>query len=459
MGLLEPLYTWSSLDSWIVITAALAAMACALPGVYLVLQRQSMMGDALSHAVLPGIAGAFLMTHGLRSWGVISDAAYPLVWQASMFGGAILIGVLTAVLTEGVRRVGNVEGSAALGVVFTSLFALGLLMIRLAADHVHLDADCVLYGTIETVVLDTLGATGIPRAALVNGIILLLNCLLVLLFYKELRICIFDSELATTQGIPAAAVQYILLAITATTLVAAFESVGSILVIAMLIVPAATASMLTHRLHWLLLLSLLIAAASAVLGHVAAIVLPPAIFHPLGFPTVVDASTAGMMAVAAGGLFIAAVAFAPEQGLLTRAWRLARLRVRVAEEDLLGSLYRAEEHTQWPDKSETPGLDLSGWISRIASWNLLRRNELSNSPQGLALTDLGRKRAREVVRSHRLWETYLGRYLGLSDARQHKSAHALEHFIGAELREQIAEELESPQIDPQGRHIPPAADE
>lgn len=459
MGFLEPLSTWTSLDSWIVITAALAAMACALPGAYLLLQRQSMMGDALSHAVLPGIAGAFLMTHGLRSLGYVSESAYPLVWQTSMFVGAILIGILTAVLTEGVRHLGNVENNAALGVVFTSLFALGLLMIRLAADQVHLDADCVLYGTIETVVLDTVGTLGIPRAALVNGGMLLINGLLVLLFFKELQISIFDPELATSQGIRASAVRYVLLSVTAATLVAAFESVGSILVIAMLIVPAATASLLTYRLHWLLVLSLVIAAASALLGHIGAIVLPPAIFHPLGFTSVVDASTAGMMAVAAGGLFVTAVICAPQQGLLSQALRQGKLRVRVAEEDILGTLYRAEEHTAAPTLLPSESGLLGAVIDRLARWQLVRRQDLLRAAGEYRLTESGRRKAGEIVRSHRLWETYLERYLGLSDQRQHKSAHALEHFIGAELREEIARELQSPQIDPQGRHIPPAGED
>src|SRR3989304_4653231 len=151
---------WGRLDTWIVVTGALAAMACALPGNYLVLRRQSMMGDALSHTVLLGLVGAFLLMHALRANEWISPATYAATRHTAMFTGAVLAGVLTALLTEGVRKLGRIESTASLGVVFTTLFALGLLLIRWKADSVDIDPGCVLYGTIETVVMDTIqGAT------------------------------------------------------------------------------------------------------------------------------------------------------------------------------------------------------------------------------------------------------------------------------------------------------------
>ncbi len=135
--LINRLCDWGTLDTWIVLTAALSAMACALPGVFLVLKRQSMMGDALSHTVLPGIVCAFLLTHALEVRGWILPATYEATQHASMLVGAAVIGVLSAVLTEWLQRVGKVEATAALGVVFTTLFALGLLLIRVAADNVR----------------------------------------------------------------------------------------------------------------------------------------------------------------------------------------------------------------------------------------------------------------------------------------------------------------------------------
>ena len=175
--------------------------------------------------------------------------------------GAAVSGVIAALLTELIQRWGRLERSAALGVVFTSMFALGLLLIRLFANRAHIDADCVLYGNLETTASDTLAGTGIPRGVIVNGAMLLMNGLLVLVFFKELRLATFDAELAESQGLRAGWVSLALMTVTAATVVAAFESVGAILVIAMLIVPAATARLLTNRLSWLLIFAPLIAAA------------------------------------------------------------------------------------------------------------------------------------------------------------------------------------------------------
>lgn len=181
---------WTELDTWIVITGILICMACALPGTFLLLNRQSMLGDGISHAVLPGLAIAFLVTQ--------SRDLLPMVI------GAIIAGVVTAVLTQVVQRLGQVENGAALGVVFCGLFATGLILIRVASDKVDLDADCVLYGSIETAVVDV---GRIPRVAWVSGGLLLANAVLTALFYKELRIAAFDPALATTLGFNANAIR------------------------------------------------------------------------------------------------------------------------------------------------------------------------------------------------------------------------------------------------------------
>lgn len=458
---LAPLAAWGELDTWIVITAALAAMACALPGNYLVLRRQSMMGDALSHAVLPGIAVAFLVTHGLRSSGMISGETYSAIRHVAMLGGAIGTGVLTALLTEAVKKWGGVESSAALGVVFTSLFALGVILIRMAADHVDLDANCVLYGNIEGVIPEPFGPLYVPREALVNGGMLVVNLILVAVFFKELRLSAFDPALATALGINATLMHYCLMAVTATTLVAAFESVGSILVIAMLIVPPATAYLLTNRLGTMIALSLVIACLSAVLGHVAAITVPPAVFSRLGFDTVVDASTAGTIAVAAGCLFAVVLVFSPKQGMVNTAVRRGLLNLRIACEDVLGLLYRMEEMRLAGDSDEIGKMLHKargiGWLTkRLALFRLIRSRQVIAEPAGYRLTQTGRQAAQSLVRSHRLWEAYLEKHFELPHDRQHRSAHLIEHFIGGKLQEKLADELSKPDRDPHGRAIPPS---
>ena len=254
--------TWLPEDSWIVITGALCAMACALPGCFLVLRKMSMMGDAISHAVLPGLATAFL----------ISGSRASLV----MFIGAALVGVLTAVFTQWISRFGNVDRGAAMGIVFTTLFALGLVIIRQAAHKVDLDPSCVLYGAIELTPQDNIVMFGylVPRAALVAGSIFLLNLIIIIALFKEFRLSAFDSGLSDTLGFSSHFLHYLLMVMVAVTTVASFEAVGSVIVIAMLIVPAATALLLTHRLSLILILSCIFGAASALFGHLSAITVP-----------------------------------------------------------------------------------------------------------------------------------------------------------------------------------------
>ena len=295
---------WTSFDTWVIVVGALCAAACALPGCFLVLRKMSMMGDAISHAVLPGLAIAFLLT-GTR-------ASLP------MFFGAAMAGLLTALFTQWIMRFGNVDRGAAMGIVFTTLFAVGLILIRQAADHVDLHPDCVLYGAIELTPLDTvsMGGLEIPRAALVNGAVLLVNTLTILFFYKELKISSFDPSLSDILGFSSHFLHYLLMVLVAVTTVAAFESVGSIIVIAMLIVPPATAFLLTRRLHTMLLLSVGVAVLAAVLGHVGALYVPAW----FGFDST---TSSGMMALASGLIFLVAWLFSPDQGMVPKWLRPA----------------------------------------------------------------------------------------------------------------------------------------
>jgi len=283
---------WTELDTWIVLTGALTAMACAVPGVFLLLNKQSMLGDAISHAVLPGLAIGFL----------VSGSRDPL----PMFIGAVLAGLFTGVVSGVIERRGRVEAGASLGVVFCSLFALGLILIRLAADHVDLDPGCVLYGALELAVIDS--AT-VPRIVWQSGAILILNLFLAVAFFKELQVVAFDPRFAKASGIPSGLIQQGLTIATALTTVVAFESVGSILVIAMLIVPGASAMLLSRSVSGVLMWSLIVAISSALLGHVLAISVGPAWLglltgrHDLG-----SLSSAGMMAASAGGIFFSLLA-------------------------------------------------------------------------------------------------------------------------------------------------------
>lgn len=427
--------TWTAFDIWLVVIASLCGCACALVGNFLVLRRLSMMGDAISHAVLPGLAAAFLLTN--------SRASLP------MFVGAAVVGVLTALFTEWIRRFGKVDEGASMGVVFTTLFALGLIMIRRAADKVDLDADCVLYGALELAVPDTIvvGGVMIPRPVLTLGIVLLINAAFVVLFFKELRISSFDPELATTLGINASVMHYLLMTLVAITAVASFEVIGNILVVAMLIVPGAAAYLLTDKLRNMILVSLVIAVASAVLGHLAATTIP----GWFGYP---DTITAGAMAATSGVIFVAALLFAPRQGMISRLAHRTLLTLRIVQEDVLGNLYRQEER---PEDGITyrDGVHGPGWMVGLAVSRLAKAKLVERSGNRMNLTDRGRATATELLRSHRLWESFLADRMAVRPDHTHSTAERLEHITDRAMRRRLGEDTLGPEVDPQGRPIPP----
>lgn len=468
---------WGSLDTWIVLTGAVAAMSCALPGTWLLLRRQSLLGDALSHSILPGIVLAYLILHSFEKMQWISPESS--IRHLVLFFGAAISGVISAILTELVQRWGRLDRGASIGVIYTTMFALGLLMIRMFADQAHVDPSCVLYGSLETSAVVTFHnnidpvknpsdlktlrdaeneSFQIPQAVVINGVILLINGLLVIAFFKELRLSTFDPGLAGAVGLSAEWIQLCLMAMTAATLVAAFESVGAILVIAMMIAPAATARLLTDRLPVMLVITLVVAALSALVGHVAALTLPRMLFSRLGYKEVEGAGTSGMMAVAAGVLFLTAIICSPRHGAIRRLWDQLRLRCRIAAEDLMGTLYRRAESVPNDDLSAnqlTSATNLADrLIDRVARWRLHRRGLISIAGSNVLLTDKGRDFAQNLVRSHRLWETYMARHFDLPGDHLHAAAEQVEHFLSPELAAELAAELDQPAVDPHGKSIP-----
>lgn len=435
----------AEIDGWIVLIGILSACSCTLLGNYLVLRKMSLMGDAISHAVLPGLAIAF----------IVSNSRAPL----PMFLGAVGIGALTTLLTESIRRYGKVEHGAAMGVVFSIFFAVGLILIRQAADHVDLDPGCVLYGNILLTIFDTVEYSGIemPRAVLTIGFVMLLNALFVMFLFKELMITAFDPAYATTQGVNAAVMHYALMIMVALTTVANFESVGSILVIAMLIVPAASAHLLTDRLGWMILISLIIAAGSAVLGHVLAA------FGPGWLGMDADVNTAAMMAVVTGMCLGAALLFSPQYGMISRFYHRYALSSQIVREDMLGLLYRWRELDPRKGvaitRTELIGAVGGGWIARWALKSLQQRCDVRLAGEGgggdsVLLSESGASKASKMVRSHRLWESYLAKHFNLPLDHLHLPAERMEHYITADMDDELRRQLTDPSHDPHGKIIP-----
>lgn len=354
--------------------AVVVAAACAIPGVFLVLRRMAMLSDAISHTVLLGIVLGYFVTRDLAS--------------PALFLGAVAMGVLTVSLVELVNRTGLVREDAAIGLVFPVLFSIAVLLISRYADNVHLDTDSVLLGELAFAPFDrvTLLGAELPRALAVGGATLLANLLLVGLFYKELKLSTFDAGLAAALGFAPALVHYGLMTIVSVTAVGAFDAVGSILVIALMVAPPAAAYLLTDRLPAMLALSVAIGAASALAGYWAARWL--------------DVSLAGSMATMTGVAFLLAYLLAPERGLLALAARRARQRWEFAQQMLALHLLNHEGTAEAVEECDPAHLSAHlRWQPAFVSAVLRRAEEaglVHRSGPILALTDRGRQLAQEA---------------------------------------------------------------
>jgi len=356
--------------------AAVVAVACALPGVFLVLRRMALMSDAISHAILLGIVLAFFLT---------KDISSPFLVIA-----ATLTGVVTVSLVELLHRTRLVREDAAIGLVFPALFSIGVILISRFAGDVHLDIDAVLLGELAFAPFTrfvVLGNDLGPRTLYVMGGILLLNILFILLFYKELKLATLDAGLAAALGFSPALIHYALMTLVSVTAVGAFDAVGSILVVALMIAPPAAAYLLTDRLPRMIGLSALIGIASAFSGYWLARAL--------------DASIAGSMATMAGVFFALVFLLAPERGLIAIARRRAHQRWEFAQTMLAIHLlnhegtpeeeeeYRLEhlhDHMRWEP-------DFAGQVVRGAE----RSGIILSQGKYLSLTDQGREVARRAI--------------------------------------------------------------
>jgi manganese/zinc/iron transport system permease protein len=299
--LLAPWSNGAAVSSmWIALMGLFVTTACGLVGNYLILRRMALVGDAISHSILPGLVIAFLVAQTRSS--------------TAMFIGALVAGILTTIIIEIIHKKSRVKQDAAIGIAFTTLFAIGVILISLYASKIDLDQECVLYGEIAFVPLEpivTIAEMNLgPLPVVRMGIITLMTATFILIFYKQLLVSSFDPGLASSLGINASVVHYGLMCWLSVVVVSAFESVGAILVVAMLIMPGATASLISQRLPVIMVLTMVDAALSSILGiHLA---------------SWLDCSTAGAMVVMATILFCLAWIFGPVDGLIRR-WMWAKV--------------------------------------------------------------------------------------------------------------------------------------
>ncbi|MEU7812617.1 metal ABC transporter permease [Pseudonocardia sp. NPDC049154] len=288
-------------DLTIVLVAGLTATACGLLGPFLVLRRMALLADAVSHAVLPGIVAVWLIAE--------TRAPVPVVAGAAAFAVLCVLGI------DAVRATGLVASDAAIALVFPALFSLGVLGITRYASDIHLDLDSTIYGEIAFTPFDvvTVGGVDLARSGVVLTVVVLLNLILVTALWKELRATTFDPHFGRVTGLRPRLLSRLLLVAVAITAVSAFEAVGAILVVTMLIVPAATAFLVTRSLAAMVAVAVAVGWVGAVAGHVLALTF--------------DSSIAGAMGLVCTACFVVALVASPRGPVA----RLLRGRRRVPE--------------------------------------------------------------------------------------------------------------------------------
>ena len=344
--------------------ASLVAIACAIPGTFLVLRKMAMISDAISHSILPGIVIGFFITQDLNSPLLILLAA--------------LTGIITVVLVEYIQKTGLVKEDTAIGLVFPALFSIGVILIAKNANDVHLDVDAVLLGELAFAPFDRLVVSGVdigPKSLWVIGTILIITIGLLIAFFKELKVSTFDKGLAASLGFSPAIIHYGLMSVSSVTTVGAFDAVGAILVVALMIAPAATAYLLTTDLKKMLWLAIGFGVLSAISGY--------------WFAHWLDASIAGSITTMLGLLFLLVYLFAPSKGVIAVMYREKQQRIEVS---LLTFLLHLKNHTDERERHVNHLQEHINWQKVRAKTVLdlaLKNNMIVRNKNIVSLTEKG----------------------------------------------------------------------
>lgn len=406
----------------------LLGLNCGLLGGFIVVRRLSLVGDTLSHAVLPGIALGFL-------WNMSKDPVAILV-------SATLVGGLAMLVVNVITRTTRLKQDTALGLVLSSFFAIGVCLLAIiqklpTANKAGLEK--FFFGQAAAISEDELW--------LLSGITLVTLAFLVIC-YRGLLTLSFHRSFGETLGLPMNWLHHALMLFTSFAVVTAMQAVGVVLVSAMLIIPAATAYLLTDRMHRLLLYAALLGLLTAVLG---------AFFSFLGN----NLPTGPFMVLAGAFFFLAAFLFSPRHGWITRLWRQRSRRLRTERENTLKAMHRVLEDRQFHGEDVTL-LELAQLRretldeSRQRALELQRAHLATMSDDGTALhfTPQGWQQAQAIVRNHRLWELYLTNIMQFESDHVHDEAEKIEHILGPDAVRELERKLSFPLTDPHGRKIP-----
>ena len=399
--------------------SSLVGITCGVLGVFIVLRNMSLLGDALSHSVLPGIVVSFIF-FGYNPLG--------------FFMGAMAAGLVSTTLITWIQQNAKTRNDAAIGIVFTVMFSLGIMGISWLnnKENVHLDLKDFLFGNVLAVT---------PSDLVMAAIVSVYSIATIILFYRYFFATTFQPVVAQVMGISVQATHYLLMFMLSFTVVSAMRTVGVILVVAMLITPAATALLYYNQLKKVLVLSGFLGLFASLSGFILAVLM--------------DTNPGPMMVIAAGLLYAVSVFFAPEKGLVRKWLNLKKQGNKVIREDILKWMLK-NEFVQQSDVQKTAnhlGLN-EGALQRHL--HHLEKSGMVTYENGLPhLSVKGQESGENIVRAHRLWETYQVSTMGLKEEQIHSEAERLEHKLTPDILNEVEEKLGFPKTDPHGSPIPP----
>jgi len=402
------------------LAGSIVAVVCGVVGCLVVVRRMAFLGDALSHAMVAGVGGGYLvmkLVFGL-------EAHAP-----GMILGALFSAVITVAMISFVSRVSRLKEDTVIGIIYCGVFAAGIVLVSVFRNHIHIDLIHFIMGDVLGVTDADLWISAVVAAAVLS---------VIALFFRSFQVAAFDPVLAAAVGIPVVVVDYALTLCVSLVVVSAVSMVGVVLVVGLLITPAATAYLLSDRLDRMMLLAALFGVTSVAGGLWLALRL--------------DSAGGGAILLFATAQFLAVLVAAPRHGLLAGWRRRRRLVPQQVVEDVLGSILRAGGR---PIALGAIAPHVHADRSRLvhALRNLTADGFLEGGAAGWTLTEEGTRQARRIQRAHRLWETYLAR-AGVPESELHRRAHTLEHVHDEDAVDYIDDLLGHPETDPHGAQIP-----
>lgn len=414
-------------NDYVAYGAVLLGITCGVLGCFIVLRRQSLLGDAIGHAVLPGVCIGFM-------FGGAKTSAFVLL-------GAMVSGIMATMLIGLLQRTTVLKTGECMGVVFTGFYGIGIVLLKALQNNGYAGQgglEKFLFGQIVGI-----SPTDVTLMAIVTA----LSLLLVGGLWRTLKLTTFDEGFAHSIGLPVQLIHYLLVGLLTVAIVISIQAVGVVLVSAMLVTPAATAYLLTDRLHRMTMLAGIFGALAGITG---------AMLSLLG-PTL---PTGALMVLSAGLLFALAFLASPRHGLLPRLWRVGQRRRRTGAENLLRTIYLIHEKRNTPDRRfgvhDVAALrhESTMQVKRFARDAAQRGWLERGSTDPLILTDLGITEAKRLVRNHRLWELFLTQEAKLAADHVHADAEYIEHVLPKDVLARLEQMLDKPAVDPHGRPIP-----